>query len=392
MNLQKTSRISQFDNTKLCLLYLFSFLFVGFGHAQQLQSISKELVSSKETLTNNQSTNVLDALDPNSKVVIYPTIILFLSNGGPPISTTLKYHSIGTLGLDPGYDAGAFQDGTPSFALNTRLVTGDQGIDFTLQCLPNSNYSSYAIQVSVYASAGSNLTFSSSFSGDLPDDLHFYLEDLVTNQITDLKVEDYELNNQTALNGIGRFYLHTTNDISTIGDSLDSEPCQVITLPDGWSYYSSYIAKENTDVALIFEPITDDIVIVKDFDGEVYFPEWDFNGIGEVSVDQAYMVKVHQETTFETCGTQISPELMSIDLEAGWNFIPYLRVESAPVSSVLADLNANNNLVMVKDYLGNAYYPSESFDGLGDMQAGQGYLLNVISPAVLHFLSNDQSY
>ena len=129
-----------------------------------------------------------------------------------------------------------------------------------------------------------------------------------------------------------------------------------------------------------------------EFDGDVYFPEWDFNGLGEVSVDQAYIVKVHQQTTFETCGTQISPELMPIDLESGWNFIPYLRVESAPVSSVLADLNANNNLVLVKDYLGNAYYPSESFNGIGDMQAGQGYLLYVISPAVLQFLSNDQSY
>tara|TARA_B110000977_G_C11055363_1_gene483861 strand:+ start:1090 stop:2205 length:1116 start_codon:yes stop_codon:yes gene_type:complete len=361
-------------------------------YSQELYSNLEEhsSTSSKINQTSNKDQSEFDQ-SPSSRKV-YPTINLFLSSGDSEVTTTLKYLSNTTLGLDPGYDAGAFEAGNPTFAINTHLVSGSIGTDFTLQCLPNFDYSSYAIPLSVYASAGSNLSFSSTFSGDLPEDLHFYLEDVVTNQITDIKVVDYELNNLIDLAGIGRFYLHTTNDISTIGNTLDSDSCQVITFPNGWYYYSSYINEENMDVAAVFDPIADAIELVKRFNGDVYFPEWNFNGIGNLSVDQSYMVKSVQEVTFETCGTPIYPELTPLELETGWNLIPYLRVEPAPVIAVLADLNVNNNLIIVKDYLGNVYLPELFFDGIGEMEAGQGYQLKVNNPAVLEFLSNEEEY
>ena len=72
--------------------------------------------------------------------------------------------------------------------------------------------------------------------------------------------------------------------------------------------------------------------------------------------------------------------------------IGYLRTEPAAVDQVLVDLVANGNLVIAKDYLGSAYLPEWSFNGIGDMVPGAGYQIKTNTEDVLQFLSNDQSY
>ena len=151
-----------------------------------------------------------------------PTIELYLSSGDKKISTTLKYTENGSLGLDPGYDAGAYQDGTPAFSINTHLVENSQGLDMTLQCLPNSNFEDQIIPVSVNAAAGSNLHFNVDHS-DFPEELHIYLEDVFTNEIVDLKEEDYQVNIQNDLQGIGRFYLYTSQEELSIAPEVLSD-------------------------------------------------------------------------------------------------------------------------------------------------------------------------
>lgn len=172
----------------------------------------------------NESFNFSESLQSHQsgattfyKTVSTPTIELFANNGSSEKMTTLKYYENTTLGLDPGYDAAAFENGIPSFSLNTHLVEDSQGLNFTIQCLPNSNYDQAIVPVSVNADAGSTLSFSSVYSGDLPEDLHIYLEDIHENQITDLKVETYEVYIQDTIQGVGRFYLRTTSeDLNTI--------------------------------------------------------------------------------------------------------------------------------------------------------------------------------
>jgi len=150
------------------------------------------------------------------RVLSTPTIDLFVNNGAAEKTTRLKYYDTSTLGLDPGYDAAAFEDGVPDFSLNTHLVANSEGLNFTLQCLPNNSYETTIIPISVNAEAGTTLSFSSLQSGDLPEDLHIYLNDIVNNQITDLKVENYEITLPATLQGIGQFYLQATAQELTI--------------------------------------------------------------------------------------------------------------------------------------------------------------------------------
>jgi len=72
--------------------------------------------------------------------------------------------------------------------------------------------------------------------------------------------------------------------------------------------------------------------------------------------------------------------------------IGYLRTEVAPIDLVLADLNLAENLVIAKDYIGNAYLPEWNFNGIGDMTPGRGYSIKVTANDVVHFLSNTETY
>ena len=86
------------------------------------------------------------------------------------------------------------------------------------------------------------------------------------------------------------------------------------------------------------------------------------------------------------------PEDNPIALNAGWNMIGYLRVESAPADVVFASISVSGNLVIAKDYQGLAYLPEFNFNGIGDMLPGQGYQIKVYNADVLQYLSNDDSY
>ena len=91
-------------------------------------------------------------------------------------------------------------------------------------------------------------------------------------------------------------------------------------------------------------------------------------------------------------GSYLNPEENSIALLAGWNMIGYLRMERAAADLVLAELNDSGNLVIAKNYIGSAFIPEFNFNGIGDLEPGQGYQLKTNEADVLHFLSNESSY
>ena len=84
------------------------------------------------------------------------------------------------------------------------------------------------------------------------------------------------------------------------------------------------------------------------------------------------------------------PENASIPILQGWNIISYLRDSNANAELVLEDIS--ETLIIVKDFMGNAYLPNWNFNGIGDFQVGQGYQLKAYSPTELHYISNDSEY
>ncbi len=140
-----------------------------------------------------------------------PEVKLFLSDGSSSVSTEIKYRENQTTGLDLGWDAGVFSGDGSSFKIYTHLVSGSQGENFALQVLPDSNYENMIIPIGVNATSGTEITISAD-AVNLPSGINVYLEDKENNSFTLLESgSDFTTTLTNDLNGIGRFYMHTSS-------------------------------------------------------------------------------------------------------------------------------------------------------------------------------------
>ena len=160
---------------------------------------------------------------------------------------------------------------------------------------------------------------------------------------------------------------------------------QYIDFNNGWSIISTHIIPENTDFASIVSPIMESMIIAKDYSGAVYLPEWDFNGIGVLQKEQGFLVKMSSDEILILEGEQILPEESPINLIEGWNMIAYYPTQAISAELIFSELTNDNNLIIVKDYIGNAFLPEWNFNGIGDLEPGKGYQLKVNTASVLQY-------
>jgi choice-of-anchor B domain-containing protein len=66
----------------------------------------------------------------------------------------------------------------------------------------------------------------------------------------------------------------------------------------------------------------------------------------------------------------------NINFNAGWSiFSTYIMSENMLISELLSPLNTNQNLVIVKDVVGTSYLPQWDYNGIGEIDFKQGYLV-----------------
>ncbi|MBS4000432.1 MAG: fibronectin type III domain-containing protein [Desulfobulbaceae bacterium] len=180
------------------------------------------------------------------------------------------------------------------------------------------------------------------------------------------------------------------------GNSPFSDILQVKTLPEihslplaiGWNMISTYIETENTDMEEVFSEIKNSTVIVKNNAGQIFYPEFEINDIGEWDVKQGYQVYMSKSETLSISGMKIVPETTQIALNAGWNMIAYLRSNPMDIEIALASIVASDNLVIAKDNFGNVFYPAFEINIIGDMLSGQGYQIFILNDDLLVYPEN----
>jgi hypothetical protein len=165
---------------------------------------------------------------------------------------------------------------------------------------------------------------------------------------------------------------------------------QMINLSQGWNLISTYIIPTNPDLEIVLNEVVDNIVIVKDYLGNAYLPNWNFNAIGNISNYEGYQVKASTNCSFTVEGEIIAPQSTTVPVQEGWNIIPYLRQNNANAELILEEVS--EAIVIVKNYLGNAYLPAWNFNGIGDFEPGQGYQLKANSNFELQYISNNEEY
>ena len=176
---------------------------------------------------------------------------------------------------------------------------------------------------------------------------------------------------------IGFYETNGLSFLESIISTQDNSYEQQIDLPLGWSFFSTYILEDNMEVAHILEPIVSNITIVKNNDGDAYLPDFDFNGIGDFLIGQGYQVKTNDQCNIILQGNLTFSNSYPTFLREGWNLIGYLKLESSPAETILADLVEQENLIIAKDDNGYAYLPQWNFNGIGNFNPGKGYQLKV---------------
>ena len=112
-----------------------------------------------------------------------------------------------SLGLDPGYDAGAYNQ---SSALASRLAEDDQGVNMGINAMGIDSFEQTTIPIVVNKEAGTSFRISLE-DLTIPESVEVVLEDTETQTFTNLRTEDFTLNPQSELSGMGRFYLRLGN-------------------------------------------------------------------------------------------------------------------------------------------------------------------------------------
>ena len=145
-------------------------------------------------------------------------VALELYNGETQKATTDFYFRDGlSLGIDPWYDAGAYNQSTK---LSTRLPQGTYQTAFARNAMGMDAMQNTRVPLEIRQNAGQAFRVSMAVM-DLPEDIYVYLEDTLNGTLTSLKEGDFELTAQSDLSGADRFFIvFKSNSVLSNGDTL----------------------------------------------------------------------------------------------------------------------------------------------------------------------------
>jgi uncharacterized protein (TIGR02145 family) len=198
--------------------------------------------------------------------------------------------------------------------------------------------------------------------------------------IDELKTGTYYLKIEGQSGAFGQFTLSITG---TSGNKQD------IDLPQGWSMFSTFIEPANSNYAQVMSSIENHVNISKDWLGQVYWPLYNMNQIGNITNGSGYEIKMQQADTLHIKGQAIYPEISPIVLQTGWNMIAYLRTDDLAIETALQDIETN--VLIVKNYLGQVYWPLYGVNLINEMKVGEGYKVNMNLADTLKYPSSEGS-
>jgi hypothetical protein len=144
-------------------------------------------------------------------------LFINLNQNSSDYQTKLFFLNEGTDGLDIGYDAGAMDFGNN--LLFSRLISDDEGINMVIQTLNFDEINDKVIPLGINAEAGEEAIISISHNTTNPS-TYVYLEDAVEGTFTNLNETDFIITPDSDLQGVGRFFIHTTASTMSSEDAV----------------------------------------------------------------------------------------------------------------------------------------------------------------------------
>lgn len=161
---------------------------------------------------------------------------------------------------------------------------------------------------------------------------------------------------------------------------LDPSELQVIQLNAGWNLISTYLNPYDPEMEKVFDEVKESIHLVKNNVGEVYYPAASIDNIGNWDPTQGYKVKIESAKRIEISGESIDPNT-PIRLETGWNMIGFLS--DLPIAAESHFASILDQIILAKDIDGNVFLPEYGINGIGELQPGKGYQVQMKESATL---------
>ena len=224
-----------------------------------------------------------------------------------------------------------------------------------------------------------NGLLSVSVTGGVPPYSFLWCDSTTTDTIAGL--EDYE------------YYSVTVNDANGCAgiDSAYTLSEQTISVPYGWSIWSTYIDIPG-DVDDYFESIglATEIAIMKNWQGLIYWPLFGLNNIPAFEYKEGYQIKMASAQTFVAEGRLVCPEDEVVTIPLGWSILGYLRMAPMNIDDVF--FNIASSVSIVKSGTGLIYWPAYALNAIGNMQPGQGYQIKMHNTDTLIYAPNYYEY
>ncbi|MCF8372074.1 MAG: T9SS type A sorting domain-containing protein [Bacteroidales bacterium] len=182
----------------------------------------------------------------------------------------------------------------------------------------------------------------------------------------------------------GDYFVNGLSGIVSLNST--STDYQYINLPQGWSYFSTYIDLFEPGIDSLFSNIVSNVYIAKDGDGFTFWPQWGLNTIGDLVIGKGYQVKMVSAQTLVAEGVAVQPQLTPVTIPTGWSMLGYLRQTPASIATMLSPVVSN--VVIVKDSNGLTYWPQWGLNTIGDMDPGEGFPIKMTAAVQLIYPAN----
>ena len=168
--------------------------------------------------------------------------------------------------------------------------------------------------------------------------------------------------------------IRITNFGNGLRKGITSPPVQqIVELPQGWSGISSFLTPLNPDIENMFEPLTNNLIILSDLEN-IYWPDGGINTIINWNTHNGYIIKTSSAGQLTISGTEDNDK--TVNLEAGWNLMPVLSF--CPVSINILFTTQEQNLKIVKEVAGwEVYWPEMNIFTLTEFTTGKSYFVCV---------------
>ena len=184
----------------------------------------------------------------------------------------------------------------------------------------------------------------------------------------------------------GIFAVNGLSGLLSLTSVVLSESQEIALLP-GWSFFSTYIVSDEPSLDSIFTDIVTNVEIVKNYLGQAYWPAWGINMIGNISNCEGYQIKTSLADTLIITGLSVEPENTTCNILAGWSYISYLRKTPASIVVMLSAIASD--VVIVKNYLGQTYWPVYGINMIGNMVPGEAYQIKMYNAVILTYPANE---